>query len=1233
MFQAIFKFEIKYRLNRPATYLYFTIFALVGLLYGAIMGGAFGSEIAVVITGGGKNLANSPYNIMQITGAVGQIGIFVVAAFMGVPVYRDFEHKTYALFFTKPISKWSYLGGRFFGSLFVTSMVMLSISLGLIISQWLPGVNAEKYGAFDLLYYLHPYFLIVLPFVIFTGAIFFATVSLTRNQLFIYLNALLVLALIIGAGFLAGKIDNKVISSLLDPTGQTAIAKATELWTITERNSQFVPLTPLIIINRIIWLGLGMVILAFTYLRFSFAFAGKGRVTKQKQGSKVKAGNKAPLIQKISLPKVAQDFSQVYQFRMLRVLAKKEFRQVLFNPIFLVIAVIGILFMVLGVVSSGQIYEASVLPVTYRILDTLGGSFRVFILAIVVFYSGEMVWAERQHKVNLMYDALPIPNWLTFTAKFLAIVGIELLLITVIMLVGMMIQAGKGYYNFEPGLYIQSLYGFQMLDLLLFTILAFVIHIVVNNKYFGFFAVVLVYFFFGTILPYLGITHKLFLFRSAPSLIYSDLNGFGHFLQGWLAFKTYWLALGVVLLVFANGLWLRGTDSFWGIRWRKMIHNFTKTAKLTLLLGATAFVGMGCYIYYNTNVLNQFTTNSELNKLQASYEKKYKQYEKIPQPRVTDVKLDVDLYPYHRSFDARGRYILKNKTNVAIDSIHINLTNGARIRKMKFGQAAKQVLDDKDLAYLIYKLEQPLKPQATITLDFELEYENNGFGNSPSNNFLTHNGTFINQGRFPQIGYQPVGELTLDDVRKKHGLEAKQRMPLISNKEARKNNVLSNDADWIKFEIKVSTAPDQIAVAPGYLQKEWKAHGRRYFHYKMDKPILNFYSILSARYAVKKDVWTRKDGKKVNLEIYYHPSHNYNLDRMMQGMKKSLAYCSENFSPYQYRQMRILEFPRYAGFAQSFANTVPYSESIGFLADVDDSKDIDFVLYVTAHEVAHQWWGHQVVPAYTQGAHTIVESMAQYSALMTMEKTLGKDKIKKFLRLEMNRYLKGRSAEIQKEMPLMLTEGQQYIHYNKGSVILYALKDYIGEKRMNDALKKYVKSVVYKEAPYTTSLEWIEYLRKATPDSLKYLITDMFEKITLYENKVNSVSYQKKGDKYEVTMEVTAKKMQSDGYGTEKNIMINDYIDIGIFTRKKIKVPIKRKGKETGKFRTRTSKEDQVLYLKKHKITKNKQIIKILVDEKPRSGGIDPYNKLIDRKPDNNTMRFDKDGKQKEAKK
>jgi len=447
-----------------------------------------------------------------------------------------------------------------------------------------------------------------------------------------------------------------------------------------------------------------------------------------------------------------------------------------------------------------------------------------------------------------------------------------------------------------------------------------------------------------------------------------------------------------------------------------------------------------------------------------------------------------------------------------------------------------------------------------------------------------------------------LAELSQNDIRKKYNLPPRERIPAINDEKGKQRNFITGDADFIDFEATISTEDDQIAIAPGYLQKEWKKDGRKYYQYKMDSPIMNFYSILSGRFKVKKDTWKSPEGKEVSLEIYYHPSHNRNLDRMMKGMKQALSYYSKSFGPYQHRQARIIEFPRYATFAQSFPNTIPFSEGIGFIADIDDKSDIDYVFYVTAHEIAHQWWAHQVVPANTQGSSTISESMSQYGALMVMEKELGADKMKKFLRIELNNYLRGRSGEIKEESPLLLTENQQYIHYNKGSVIMYALKDYVGEERLNNAIKKYVQKVKFTGPPYTTMLDLLAAFREATPDSLQYIIKDMFETITLYDNQVKEVTYKKKGDKYLVTIEFSAKKYRADGYGKETEIPMSDYIDVGIFGKEK------KGGKSV----------DKTLYLQKHKISDKDTKIQITVDGKPEEAGIDPYNKLIDRKPDDN---------------
>ncbi len=1213
MFRDIFLFELRYRLKRPATYIYFIIYTLVGLLYGAILYGSFGTEVAIQISGGGQNLLNAPFSLHSLMAGVGVIGLFAVAAFMGVPVYRDFEYKMHSLYFTKPISKFAYLGGRFLGSFVVLIFVLFGIVLGFLAALLLPNILQEKMGAFQLYHYLHPFLMSVLPLAFFTGAIFFATVSLTRNQLFIYLNAVIMLVLLSVAGSLTEQVENKFIGSLLDPTGGIALQTTTEYWTIAERNTQIVPFSNAILLNMLLWQGVALAILVFTYVRFSFSYTADAPLVRRKPESAIKLLGDVVSGHKINLPKVQTIFNQSKNWQLLFQLTGKEFKGVVSSIIFLAITLVGLLLLVLNAVFSGQIYETPTLPVSYQVIDQVGSSFSLFVIIIIVFYSGEVVWKERTHQVNLMFDAMPLPSWVIFGSKLLALFGVIFFLSTVMIVSGLLIQTFQGYFKYELGLYFSTLYFYRILPFLTFCALTFFVQVMLNNKYLGFFIVILFFFFSNTFLPLLGVEDNLFQFNSSTGLIYSDMNEYGSFLYGYMSYKVYWGFLALLLLVLASIFWVRGSDNAWKSRVRNASQNFDLSKKALFGLALVGFLGMSGFIYYNTHQLNNFMTSKERLKQVANYEKTYKKYEKLPQPKITEIKLEVDLYPSEQGLKTKGVYTLQNKTTQPIKEIHILLLAKPDKANFKFSKTAQLKKEDEKYDYYIYTLEQPLKPKESIKLNFDLVHTTQGFRNNGANTDIVQNGTFFNNfSYFPLIGYQELAEMSQNDLRKKYGLPRKERVPSIDSKEGKQRNFITKDADFIQFEATLSTENDQIAIAPGYLQKQWEKDGRKYYQYKMDSPIMNFYSILSGRYQVKKDVWKAPDGKVVSLEIYHHPTHIYNLDRMMKGMKDALAYYSENFGPYQHRQARIIEFPRYATFAQSFPNTIPFSEGLGFIANINDKSNIDYVYYVTAHEIAHQWWAHQVVPANTQGANTISESMSQYGALMVMEKTFGADQMKKFLKIELNGYLRGRSGEIQEEMPLLLSENQQYIHYQKGSLVMYALKDYLGEKNLNAAIKEYVQKVKFSGPPYTTTREMVAAFRKATPDSLQYLIEDMFETITLYDNQVKEVKYKEQNGKYLVTIEFEAKKLRADGAGKEQEIAMQDYIDVGIFTKEK------KDGKE----------ETVPVYFKKHKITNKDTKIEILVDKKPESAGIDPYNKLIDRKPDDNTKTARKTSKE-----
>jgi ABC-2 type transport system permease protein len=765
------------------------------------------------------------------------------------------------------------------------------------------------------------------------------------------------------------------------------------------------------------------------------------------------------------------------------------------------------------------------------------------------------------------------------------------------------VQIAHGYYHFEFSLYLRELFLNRLIGLWILCVLAMFVHTIVNQKYVAHFVIVL-YLICTLALPPAGLQDYLYRYGQAPPVTYSDMNGYGPFLQPLVWFRVYWAIAAGLLAIITNLLWMRGTESSWRVRMNLAAARFSGTTKAGAAACVVGLLCVGGYIFYNTHVLNPYRTTFKIDEERAQYEKKYRQYWSLPQPRITDVTTQVDIYPERRSVSVRGTMWLENKTSSDIDRIALTLLPAnitplpmphIQIDRLQFAGRQTALIEDRLLGFYLYKLPAPLPPHGRIQLDFALQYDNPGFANSQPNSDIVHNGSFLYDSYLPYIGYSPSIELTDDSTRHKHRLEKVRRLPMLDDVAARHYNSGAFDADWINFDATVSTAADQIAIAPGYLQKEWFDDGRRYFHYKMDAPILNLYSIQSARYAVRRDRW-----EGVNLEIYYLPGHEFNLDTMMHSMKETLAYCTQNFSPFQFHQLRIIEFPGYGTFAESFANTIPFSEAIGFITKVSNKPDaVDLPFYVTAHETGHQWWAHQVISAYVEGATSIDETMAQYTALMVMKHHFGPDSMKRFLRYELDLYLRGRAQERNGENPLYEVDPNQgYIHYNKGAMVMYALQDYIGEDKVNEAIRGFLKTYAFKGPPYPTSIDLESYFRKVTPTEYQYLFDDMFQSITVYDDRAVSAEYTKQADgRYQIHLTVEAKKFRADGRGQEHAVAVNDLIDIGVLDA-------------DGKY----------LYLQKQKIDQEKTDITVTVDSIPATAGIDPVDKLIDRNPDDNVI-------------
>ncbi len=1200
MWFKILKFELAYRKRRPATYIYFGILFLVAMF-------AVSTDIVTIGGGTGQVKENAPATLAFMMVICSAFMMMITSAIMGVGVLRDFEHHTESMIFTTPITKFDYLLGRFLGSFVVTLLVFSGLLWGFVLGEIAPWREAENMLPLNFWADLHPFLYFVIPNIFFSGALFFVTGALSRKMVVVYVQWVVLFVVYMISNTLTSEVDDQALSAILDPFAISTVNYARQYWTVAEQNSQVIPVEGVVLMNRLLWIGVGLLTLIIGYFSFSFNVVRKSFFRKKSNGPEETSQTAVPI------PAVRFQFDLGTYVLQLWRQSVFYFKYMIKGIPFITITAFGLFIIIINSFYIGDVFGTFTYPTTYLLVELITGAFTLFFIIIMVFYSGELVWRERDVKISLIQDALPMPDFVNLLSKFISLVMLYVVLLLSLIASGVLIQTFRGYYEYELGVYFGTLFTDTLSILVVFTLLAFFIQVMANNKFLGH-ALMIIFFITMEVLDNLGLEHSLFQFGSFDLGKYSQMNGYGHFVTSFSWFDFYWMALSVFMFAVAVMFAVRGSEA--AMKWRWKVGMLRLTRPL-MTLGITAFLVFfmsGCYIYYNTNVLNTYNNSDEQNAFYASYEKTLKQYEWDVQPKVTDMNMKAELYPNTRDYTIEGYYVLKNFSQEPISEIQVQLgiDDDMHHEYVKLGRKSTITRQWDDYRFYIHELETPLAPGDTTRLHFKFNYHTVGFKESGSNTSIVYNGTFINNGNFPSLGYNSTLELSTDKDRKENGLKPVERMLPRDDERGLGAGFISDDSHGVNFEIVIGTLEDQIAIAPGYLQREWREEGRKYFHYKMDQKMMPFFNIVSARYEVMRDktsIWVDSVEQEINLEIYYHKGHEYNLGSMMKGMKKSLAYFSEHFSPYQYRQMRIMEFPRYSDFAQSFANTVPFSEGIGFMVEVDDEDDVDVPYFVTAHELAHQWWGHQLTPANVQGSAVLSETLSQYSALMVMKDEYPQEHLKEFLREELDRYLKGRAGEVKKEMPLELAENQSYIHYGKGANIMYALQDYIGEDSVNAALRRLVNDWgdFEQNGRYATTIDLVKYLRDVTPDSLQHVITDMFSRIILFENKVEEASYTENDGEYTVSLKLSTKKMESDSLGNSAPVAINDWIDVGVYMED-----------ENGK--------EKLIYLKKHLFSNEESEVRITVGQRPSSAGVDPLNKLIDRTPEDNTKSVSKVG-------
>lgn len=1190
MLWNLFKFELSYQFRKPTPHILmgFCFFITSLIVY-----------FSLEYSPSRLYFHNSSGNHSEIYYALFLFILVLTSSIAGYSILRDSEYNTEEFFYTTPIEKWEFLLGRFFGSYLVLVYICIGIFLGTFTIYLYPEKYASKIGLLVFQNHFLPFATIYLLNSFLYGLLTFAIAILIPNQILLSIFGVIVLIVSGFSSKLVSDIEYSPYFSLLDPAGRAAADLDMKYWTPADYRDNYLKLENFYLQNRILWTIISCGLFSLAYIRFSFT--KKSRVDfflffKRK----FRIVTKTSQVPVVSFEGASIKESRLFQFYTL---LKSYYFQILKDFPFIILTLIGFIVLAFSLYQVDKQMAFHIHPLSYIVANEVLGAVSMSAYFISLFYAAELIYWEKKHHVHEINDSINTPTFLIYSAKCFSLLLIIFTLTVIGLIIGIMTQLMKGNNEINLSVYFHTLFTFEIGYYFYMVLIIFFIQSTLNHRLIGYGVIVLLYILFIVMVSKFNWLDHLYMPFTSPSVQYSEMNGYGHFVPRYFIVVSYWICISLFLSVIGYLFYSRGTDNSFKARKLEALNRWNFKTKLSAILTLSLSIILGIVIYYNTRILNKMKDPLEDEKLSASFEKKYNKYKDTIQPRVISLYSKVDLFPEKRELYVDSEMILQNKSNQTISEIFVNYHDEIDFKDFKFSKEGNWTLEDKEMFFSIYKLAEPLKPGEECRLTFNSSYTKKGFPMMGFFNRVAENGTFVSLDTLlVSIGYDPAMEIKDPFKRKKYELPERLQDPAIDDKEAQKFSLFRRDSDLVEMKFQLSTSNDQTIIAPGKLIKNWKADNRNYFLYQPEVKTDLFANIVSASYEVLREKWNG-----IDLEIYYHKSHTYNIGRMMESMKDSLSLFTKEIGPYPHSFLRILEFPRYGSFAQSFPGTIPYSESMGFIQKMKEG-DLDFIYFVTAHEIAHQWWGHQILPATVEGSNALSESLAEYYALLVVEKKYGKENIGRFTKYDMDDYLKSRSSISEPEKPWFRTNNRYAgTLYQKGGIILYGLHWLVGEEIVSRGIRNYFEKYKNKTNPYTTTLPLLAELEKVIPTEYTYYFEDSFRTVTVFDNKVNKAILTTESDgTYLVTAEIELKKFHYDLKGEQTEIpMVNETIEIGLLP-------------ETD---SKTNLEIPIIY--ERKILSGKTIeVKLKSKQKPVYFSLDPFHILIDRDLQNNKIKL-----------
>lgn len=1029
----IFLFEIGHISKRWLTYITAAILLLIGFYCGNNFNLTVGEGIYL----------NSAYTIGFMLGFMSLSIIFFAILFSNQLLFREWDAKFDSIIFSFPFSKWSYLNGKFWAFFLQTFLSFALLFLGFTVGQNL-RVGSEMQAGFNLWHYLYPLLVFGLINSLFVCSFLFLLSYTTRKKLLVVVGGLslyvlyLVLLVFSNSPFMSGSLPQSIevqqISSLLDPFGLSAYFFEAGSFTVQQRNEQVVLLSKWLLINRVVLLLLSGSFLWITYKLFSFS------KTSRKKASKKIESNVAGVIPELENFKASQpDFGSISTFKSVLSFMKIDLIY-LFKSITIVAISILLLFF-MGMEIYAEIEKGIRLPQKYAssglMATTISENFHFLGSLIIAYFINDLYWRSHSSHFNLIEKS-------TYLAKsklkghFLSVSILLLFFTGLLILEGLIFQIGYSYFNIDYYAY-WGVIVFNTFPLVLFAAFLLILNDNIPNRFVALGISTASVFAFTGLFAAEVIPSPLLRIFSNFKGVYSDFNGYGIYLTAFsqrLVFGVGFMAL----------LW------FLSVLFKSKVLNIRKSAFVSGLLILGIFSGtlfMDGYI----------PKNEEKSKLDAvHYEKSFRSFENIPQPTITDITSEIDLYPSKSSYQIQGKYVLKNQTKHSIDRILMNFHPDLKIESAEFSSSSTSHKIEQYTS--VIKLKTPLQPNEQASIDFTISYKWFAVNGHQSFNAIIENGSFIRISRYyPSIGYRSDFEIEDEHERAKFQLGLASELKKLESPEV-------VERDFINLNTTISTEITQTAIGTGDLVNHWSENERNYFKYRAENIPFRF-AVASAEYQIK--TIRHRD---IDINVFYHKIHFENVEHLLKNAVIALDYCIENFGNYPFESINFVEVSSFTrGFAATaYPGAIFMAEDMIFHANIQSDKKQDVINELVGHELSHLWWGNsQINPDDREGAAMLTETLAMYTEMMLYKKMYGREKMLERLKIHQQIY-ENRKGLSENQPLYKVTSENIHITYSKGAMVMVELSELIGESQVNLALKNFLQNNPYPKKPTTLDL-------------------------------------------------------------------------------------------------------------------------------------------------------------------